>query len=243
MRAFAELQALPLRQDQGMMSTTIYLESAPEDGAAPIKLASRGSRLAKSILDYAGSIALLVLLSPVMATIALLLLRTGRPVLYAHERVGLNGQVFRCFKFRTMVPNASEKLSELLERDPELKASWQRRRKLKSDPRITPLGGFLRRTSLDELPQLFNVLRGEMSLVGPRPVMIDELAHYGHDVVYYIQVKPGISGLWQVSGRNDIDYANRVFLDVWYVQHWSPVFDCAILLRTPRAVLRRSGAY
>jgi undecaprenyl-phosphate galactose phosphotransferase len=207
------------------------------------KLASRGARIVKSALDYAGSAALLVLLAPAMATIALLVLRTGRPLLYAHERIGRNGKVFRCFKFRTMVPDASEKLSELLERDPDLRAHWLTRRKLKADPRITPFGGFLRRTSLDELPQLFNVLRGEMSLVGPRPVMKDELAHYGLEADYYLQVKPGISGLWQVSGRNDLDYAHRVFLDVWYVKNWSLMYDCAILLRTPGAVLKKSGAY
>jgi undecaprenyl-phosphate galactose phosphotransferase len=207
------------------------------------KLASRGSRIVKSILDYAGSAALLLLLAPVMVTIALLVLRTGRPLLYAHERIGRNGKVFRCYKFRTMVPDASEKLSELLERDPDLKANWLTRRKLKGDPRITPFGSFLRRMSLDELPQLFNVLKGEMSLVGPRPVMSDELAHYGLEADYYLQVKPGISGLWQVSGRNDLDYAHRVFLDVWYVKNWSLMYDCAILLRTPGAVLKKSGAY
>src|SRR5262249_29947739 len=130
------------------------------------KLASRGSRIVKSAMDYVGSAVLLVLLAPLMAAIALMVLRTGRPLLYAHERIGRDGKVFGCFKFRTMVPDASEKLSELLERDPDLKAHWHKRRKLTSDPRITPFGGFLRRTSLDELPQLFNVLRGEMSLVG-----------------------------------------------------------------------------
>jgi undecaprenyl-phosphate galactose phosphotransferase len=207
------------------------------------KLASRGSRIVKSALDYAGSAVLLVLLAPVIGVIALLVLKSGRPLLYAHERIGRNGKVFRCYKFRTMVPDASEKLSELLERDPDLKAHWMSRRKLKADPRITPLGGFLRRTSLDELPQLFNVLKGQMSLVGPRPVMSDELAHYGLEADYYLQVKPGISGLWQVSGRNDLDYSHRVFLDVWYVKNWSLMYDCAILLRTPSAVLKKSGAY
>ncbi|HYM17471.1 MAG TPA: exopolysaccharide biosynthesis polyprenyl glycosylphosphotransferase [Micropepsaceae bacterium] len=207
------------------------------------KLASRGSRIVKSALDYAGSAALLVLLAPVIGAIALLVLKSGRPLLYAHERIGRNGKVFRCYKFRTMVPDASEKLSELLERDPDLKAHWMSRRKLKADPRITPLGSFLRRTSLDELPQLFNVLKGQMSLVGPRPVMSDELAHYGLEADYYLQVKPGISGLWQVSGRNDLDYSHRVFLDVWYVKNWSLMYDCAILLRTPGAVLKKSGAY
>jgi len=206
-------------------------------------LASRGSKIAKTAIDYAGALILVAILTPLMIAIALMLLWSGRPVLYAHERIGRHGKTFRCLKFRTMVPDASAKLSELLERDPDLRAHWQRTRKLESDPRITRLGLTLRRTSLDELPQLFNVLRGEMSLVGPRPIMSDELVRYGSEADYYLQVKPGITGLWQVSGRNNLDYSHRVFLDVWYVKNWSVLYDCAILLRTPGAVIRNIGAY
>ncbi|HBQ2175900.1 TPA: sugar transferase, partial [Klebsiella pneumoniae] len=159
------------------------------------------------------------------------------------ERVGKNGHKFKCLKFRSMVINSQEVLSKLLENDPVARVEWDTTFKLKNDPRVTPIGRFLRRTSLDELPQLFNVLRGEMSLVGPRPIITDELARYNDEVAYYLLSKPGMTGLWQVSGRSDVDYDTRVYLDAWYVKNWSMWNDIAILFKTVGVVLKRDGAY
>jgi undecaprenyl-phosphate galactose phosphotransferase len=146
-------------------------------------------------------------------------------------------------KFRTMVPNAQELLRDLLDSDPKARAEWEATRKLKNDPRITKLGAFLRKSSLDELPQLFNVLRGDMSLVGPRPVVMDELPYYGEAEQYYFEVRPGITGLWQISGRNDVDYERRVALDIWYVRNWTLWYDIVILFKTLTVVPARLGAY
>jgi undecaprenyl-phosphate galactose phosphotransferase len=186
---------------------------------------------------------LLVLLSPLLAVITWRILRTGRPAFYHHSRIGKGGRPFQCVKFRTMVPDAERVLREHLAAHPEAEAEWDRDHKLKDDPRITPIGAWLRRTSLDELPQLINVMRGEMSLVGPRPVVDDELARYGDNLIYYIETTPGLTGLWQISGRNDIDYRRRIHLDCWYVRNWSLWYDLVILLKTPRVVLRGNGAY
>ena len=186
---------------------------------------------------------LLILLLPLLAVISWRILRTGRPTLYRHPRIGRGGRPFQCVKFRTMVPDADEVLREHLAAHPEAQDEWDRDHKLKDDPRITPIGAWLRRTSLDELPQLINVMRGEMSLVGPRPVVDDELARYGDNLIYYIETTPGLTGLWQVSGRNDLDYRRRIHLDCWYVRNWSLWYDLVILLKTPRAVLRAHGAY
>lgn len=142
-----------------------------------------------------------------------------------------------------MVPNAQEVLQNLLDTSPEARAEWDKDFKLKNDPRITPIGSFLRKTSLDELPQLWNVLKGEMSLVGPRPVISEELDRYGERAVHYLQAKPGMTGLWQVSGRNDVDYESRVYLDAWYVKNWNLWTDIVILFKTVGVVLQRDGAY
>jgi lipopolysaccharide/colanic/teichoic acid biosynthesis glycosyltransferase len=151
--------------------------------------------------------------------------------------------MFSCLKFRTMVPNADQVLRDLLENDPDLRAEWIRDHKLRNDPRVTRLGRFLRRTSLDELPQLLNVLRGEMSLVGPRPVVREELLRYGRNVGIYLAAKPGITGLWQVTGRNDTDYRRRVVLDTYYVRNQNLLLDLYILVKTTGVVLGGSGAY
>ena len=197
------------------------------------------SRLIKRTFDVAFSILFLILLSPVMLLIATAIRWEGGPVVFSQQRVGQSGKMFPCFKFRTMIPNAEEHLKKLLATFPALREQWEQDRKLKHDPRITRLGSFLRRTSLDELPQLFNVLRGEMSLVGPRPVVLEELQRYGRRKSYYLMAKPGITGLWQVSGRSNLNYTRRVVLDSWYVRHWSFVFDCSILYRTAGVVLAR----
>lgn len=206
-------------------------------------LGRRGPALVKRVLDFVGSLVLLMVLSPVLAAIAYGVSLSGRPILFGHTRVGQHGRTFKCLKFRTMVPNAQEVLRDLLARDPQARAEWEKDFKLKNDPRVTRLGEFLRRTSADELPQLFNVLRGDMSLVGPRPVVEAEIARYGASWAHYLQIRPGITGLWQVSGRNDVDYENRVFLDEWYVKNWSVWYDIVILLKTVLVVMRRKGAY
>jgi Undecaprenyl-phosphate galactose phosphotransferase WbaP len=201
------------------------------------------ARLTKRLFDTVAALALLLVLSPAMLLMAWAVRRDGGPALFAHPRVGKKGKVFNCYKFRTMVVDAEKQLENLLQRQPELRKQWQTERKLRSDPRVSQVGRFLRRTSLDELPQLINVIRGEMSLVGPRPVVRSELPRYGDQVGYYLMVRPGMTGLWQVSGRNDVGYGERVRMDSDYARNWSLLRDLRVLLRTPGAVLRRSGAY
>lgn len=199
---------------------------------------------AKRGMDILGAGLLLLLCLPVFLVIAALVRMDGGRVFYAHERVGRGGRLFGCLKFRSMVPDADRRLAALLDRDPIARAEWEATRKLKNDPRVTWIGRLLRATSLDELPQLINVLKGDMSLVGPRPVQVAELAaYYGASAQYYLAVRPGITGPWQVSGRSDTSYAQRVALDVGYVAHPSLLTDVKILLRTPAAVLARRGAY
>lgn len=201
------------------------------------------ARLTKRVFDTFTALALLVLLSPIMVLIALLIRRDGGPALFAHPRVGKRKIIFKCYKFRTMVIDAEQQLEQLLQQQPELRTQWENDRKLRHDPRVNGFGRFLRATSLDELPQLINVIRGEMSLVGPRPVVNAELPRYGDQLGYYLMVRPGMTGLWQVSGRSDLDYDIRVYLDTWYVKNWSLWHDQIILFKTIDVVLRRAGAY
>ena len=206
-------------------------------------LANPLHRISKRVFDLFGSITLLLLLSPIFALLAYKVSKDGGKPFFGHFRVGQNNKPFRCYKFRSMVVNAQEVLKQLLANDPVAQAEWDQDFKLKNDPRVSKLGAFLRSTSLDELPQLWNVLKGEMSLVGPRPVVQAELERYGEDVDYYLMAKPGMTGLWQVSGRNDVDYDTRVYLDSWYVKNWSLWSDIAILFKTISVVTRRDGAY
>jgi undecaprenyl-phosphate galactose phosphotransferase len=201
------------------------------------------ARLTKRLADLFIAALLLVVLSPLMLVIAVALKLEGGRVLFSHQRIGKNGRIFKCYKFRSMVPNAELLLQNLLRDDSQLRSEWQKERKLKIDPRISRLGAFLRATSLDELPQLLNVLKSEMSLVGPRPIVSDELEKYGLEKSYYLMVRPGMTGLWQVSGRNDLDYDTRVYLDAWYVKNWSLWYDLAILVKTVKVVFGRRGAY
>jgi len=201
------------------------------------------ARVLKRMFDLVAALLLLVLGALPFLYMALRIRQDGGPAIFAHQRVGQSGRMFPCFKFRTMHVDAEQQLRDLLARDPAARAEWEREFKLRNDPRITRIGQFLRRTSLDELPQLFNVIRGEMSLVGPRPVIKAELERYGDDVDYFLMVRPGMTGLWQVSGRNDVDYDTRVYLDTWYVKNWSLWYDIAILFKTVRVVLARKGAY
>jgi len=197
----------------------------------------------KRAMDVLGAGAMLFVLSPVFLLLALLVRADGGPAFFAHRRVGRDGEEFGCLKFRSMVIDSQARLEALLASDPAARAEWEATRKLKNDPRVTKIGRFLRATSLDELPQLLNVLRGEMSLVGPRPVIQSELDRfYGAAAFHYMSIRPGITGLWQVSGRSDTSYAQRVALDVAYVARPSLWQDIKILLRTPMAVLSRRGA-
>ena len=186
---------------------------------------------------------LLFLLSPVMLALALLIAhRDGAPVLFGHYRVGKDGRLFRCLKFRSMYLNSEQMLAEILQSDSAARVEWERDQKLSNDPRITPVGHFLRRTSLDELPQLLNVLRGEMSLVGPRPITVNELTRYGRVRWHYLSVRPGITGLWQVSGRNERTYEDMVRLDIEYLNRRNWLFDLWLLARTVRVVFGGRGA-
>lgn len=200
-------------------------------------------RFFKRFLDLIGATLISLLLSPLLLFIAWQVRKDGGKAIYGHMRIGSNAKPFHCYKFRSMVVDSEATLSALLEADPDARVEWERDFKLRDDPRITRIGKFLRRTSLDELPQLLNVIRGEMSLVGPRPIVEQELTRYGDEACYYLMARPGMTGLWQVSGRNDADYTTRVHLDAWYVRNWSLWYDIAILFKTARVVFRRDGAY
>lgn len=201
------------------------------------------SRFIKRAFDIIGSVSILVMLSPLFLLLLYKVGKNGGKPIYSHERIGRNGKKFGCLKFRSMVLNSKEILAELLLKDAQAREEWDKDFKLKNDPRITKIGKFIRKTSLDELPQLWNVLKGEMSLVGPRPVIETELERYAGEADYYLMAKPGMTGLWQVSGRNDIDYNERVYFDAWYVKNWSLWNDIAILFKTVNVVLKRDGAY
>lgn len=201
------------------------------------------NRMLKTGFDQITAAVLVGLFAPLLIGLAFLVRADGGPVFYRQRRIGAGGREFSCLKFRTMVVDADQQLQKLLCADPCSAAEWAADQKLANDPRITKVGLFLRRSSLDELPQLFNVLRGEMSLVGPRPIVASEVPRYGRHIEYYYETKPGITGLWQVSGRNDTGYARRVKLDVWYVRNWSLGHDIAILCKTIPAVFLRRGAH
>jgi undecaprenyl-phosphate galactose phosphotransferase len=211
---------------------------APAPVAKPPKLRRR-----KRIFDVVFGAALLVFLAPLMLIIAALVKLDGGPVLYGHRRVGADRQGFRCWKFRSMVVDADQVLADVLRSDPEAREQWERDFKLRSDPRITAIGQFLRTTSLDELPQLFNVIKGEMSLIGPRPIVTEEIERYGDAFRHYCACRPGMTGLWQVSGRNGVDYVRRVKFDEQYATSWSFLLDLVVLCRTVVVVTQRSGAY
>lgn len=196
------------------------------------------------LLDIAVSLCAIVLIAPLLVLIAAAIALFDRgPIIFAQPRVGRNGRMFACFKFRSMVVDADLRLAEYLAESPEAQAEWDRDHKLRNDPRITKLGLFLRKSSLDELPQLFNVLRGDMALVGPRPIVTGEIVRYGRYFTDYCAVKPGITGLWQVSGRNDVSYRRRVALDTCYARSRSLGLDLKIAAKTVPAVLRASGCY
>lgn len=206
-------------------------------------LRKRTSRFIKRAFDVLVSCLLIVVLSPLLLFLYVRLCQDGGSALFSHPRIGLNGRPFNCLKFRSMVVNASEVLAELLEKNEDARREWNRDFKLRNDPRITRLGRFLRKSNLDELPQLFNVLKGDMSLVGPRPIVHEEVDRYGDKFSYYKATRPGMTGLWQTSGRNDLSYAERVDLDVRYVRNWSLWQDVVALLRTFPLFIKRNGVY
>jgi Undecaprenyl-phosphate galactose phosphotransferase WbaP len=204
----------------------------------------RRNRWMKSGINYIITALCLPFLLPVFAVISLVIwLDSPGSVFFSHKRIGYQGKQFTMWKFRTMVKDADHLLSDYLKTNLNLQVEWEEHHKLKDDPRVTRVGKFLRRTSLDELPQFWNVLKGDMSLVGPRPIVADEIKNYGDAFRMYQKVKPGMTGLWQVKGRNNSPYKNRVALDQYYVRHWSLWLDVIILLETVYTVLMKIGAY
>lgn len=199
---------------------------------------------AKRIFDVIFASITLLMFLPLFAFVVLLLKLTDPgPVIFSHVRVGQGGRRFACLKFRSMVTDSDKVLKSLLESDPLARGEWERTQKLTNDPRITAVGKFLRQSSLDELPQLINVIRGDMSLVGPRPVVPSEVGRYGDKLGLYLQARPGITGIWQVSGRNDCGYDQRIEMDANYVRNWRISNDIVILMRTLGAVIARKGSY
>lgn len=217
------------------------------DAAAPrvrLRLLEAGSQRMKRMLDLSVASLLALAALPIMAVIAAaIVLETRGPVFFCHTRIGKGGRRFRLWKFRTMVVNADALLKKHLGEDPGRVFEWHQKRKLKNDPRVTRVGRLLRRSSLDELPQLWNVLRGDMSMVGPRPIIEEEAPKYGSVFPLYLQVLPGLTGLWQVSGRNDTSYRKRTELDSSYIHNWTLGTDLLVLLKTVRAVIFGVGAY
>jgi Undecaprenyl-phosphate galactose phosphotransferase WbaP len=201
------------------------------------------ARRAKYVMDLLLTVVGGLLIIPLLLALLILVkLDSPGPAFYGHRRLGAGGKHFRCWKYRTMHTNAEQRLDEYLQGKPHLRAEWERNFKLRDDPRVTRVGRFLRKTSLDELPQLWNVLRGQMSLVGPRPIVDAEVSRYATEYELYQRIRPGISGLWQVSGRSDTNYAERVKLDAYYVHNWSVWLDLVILVRTVRSVVLGRGA-
>jgi exopolysaccharide production protein ExoY len=214
--------------------------TAPDD----LHFAFPTGGVAKRTFDITAAMMALVVFSPLFLMImALVKFTDGGRVFYGHTRVGHNGRSFKCLKFRTMVVNGDEVLRKHLHSNPEAAAEWRATRKLKDDPRVTAVGTVLRKLSLDELPQLFNVIRGEMSIVGPRPVVDEELTLYDNFAVFYLRTRPGLTGLWQISGRNDVSYESRIAFDTHYVQNWSLMRDMSIILKTIPAVCMSRGSY
>jgi len=199
----------------------------------------------KRVFDVVFSVFALIITLPITIPIVLIIkLTDGGNIIYGHERVGKDGEKFKVLKFRSMYMDADKKLKEILENDPKAKEEWEKTFKLKNDPRITPIGKFLRKTSLDELPQFINVLKGEMSVVGPRPVVEEELIkYYKEKADLYKSVKPGVTGYWQVEGRSDTDYDERIKMDEYYIKNQSFLFDLKIILKTIKVMITRKGAY
>jgi lipopolysaccharide/colanic/teichoic acid biosynthesis glycosyltransferase len=228
---------------QVSVTTQVSFEAAAALRREINAAAGRDAMLTR-VIDVSLAVAAVLLLLPLLVLIFVALkLTSPGPVLFAHQRIGRGGQVFPCYKFRSMVVNSAEVLERHLAECPEAHAEWLRDQKLRNDPRVTAIGRLLRRTSLDEVPQIFNVLRGEMSIVGPRPIVAGEMIRYRQYIFDYMSVKPGITGLWQISGRNNTTYRRRVALDTTYARTRSVGLDLAIMARTIPAVVLGSGCY
>ena len=241
-----EVIFIPLVNEYNIIHSDIYELSNTRTNLVVFKnrLRSKLRVVFQQIFNYGLAIALLPILLPVIGILSFLIKRESPgPVFFAHNRIGKDGKIVPTLKFRSMFVDAKERLEKLLE-DDDIREEWETNFKLKEDPRVTKIGAILRKTSLDELPQIFNVLKGEMNFVGPRPVIQKEIdQYYKEDAEYYFMVKPGITGLWQVSGRSDTDYDFRVSTDKWYVRNWSLWLDIVILFKTVKVVLFREGAY
>ncbi len=207
-------------------------------------LARRRNRIIKRIFDLLFTVIGGLMISPILLLLAILvgIDNKGR-IIFAHRRVGKDGKLFSCYKFQSMVPDAQSRLEEYLKQNPEARKEWEDSFKLTNDPRVTKLGAFLRKTSLDELPQLWNVIKGDMSLVGPRPIVTKEIGKYKENIKEYYMVTPGITGMWQASGRSDTTYEERVAMDTWYVRNWSVWVDILYLFKTVNVVFCGKGAY
>ncbi|QQP92748.1 sugar transferase (plasmid) [Skermanella sp. TT6] len=227
------------------MHDTIIEQSTIGTGTVPPLYESKPlyEQRVKRLFDIASALTLLIIFAPTCLIIYFLTRADGGPVLFRHKRIGAKGQSFDCLKFRTMTTNADDVLVNHLQANPDARLEWEATFKLRDDPRVTPIGRILRKTSLDELPQLINVLKGDMSMVGPRPIVEKEIAFYGNHFGAYIRCRPGITGAWQIQGRSDTTYVRRVNLDVAYVTDWSIAQDMLILIKTPLVVIRGSGAY
>lgn len=208
-------------------------------------LAKKTNRRMKRIFDIVFSLLIMLIIIPVSIVVIILIMveSPGAAPIFKHYRVGKDGKLFPCYKFRSMIPKAQEKLKVYLKNNPEAQKEWNKYFKLKNDPRITKIGRFIRKTSIDELPQFINVLKGEMSWVGPRPIIEDEIHYYGKYIKDYYSVLPGITGMWQVNGRSNTGYKERVSLDVWYVRNWSVWIDIALICKTIKTVFCGKGAY
>ncbi len=233
---------------QGLYTYTETVEASASTERRRSSAEDLPSRLiryrAKRIVDITLILLSLPVTLPILGLLSLIvMLSTPGPVFYSHRRIGRNGAFFSMWKFRTMCENSAQVLDEYLARHPQARAEWSRTHKLRYDPRVTGIGRFLRRYSLDELPQLWNVMAGKMTLVGPRPIVAAEVEKYGDGFRYYRRVKPGLTGLWQVSGRSQLTYPQRVQLDCDYVERWSMRRDFVILLRTFLSVVNQDGAY
>ena len=242
-----EVVFIPIINDYNMTQSDIYELSNTRTNLIVFRnrLKSRYRVVLQNMFNYILAILALPIFLPLIGVLAYKIKKeSSGPVFFAHNRIGKNGKIIPTLKFRSMYSDAKERLEKLLKENEELREEWEKDFKLKNDPRVTKIGAFLRKTSLDELPQIFNVLKGEMNFVGPRPVLQEELdMYYKEDAEYYFMVKPGITGLWQVSGRSDTNYDFRVATDKWYVSNWSLWLDIVILLKTIKVVLFREGAY
>jgi lipopolysaccharide/colanic/teichoic acid biosynthesis glycosyltransferase len=242
----AQSQLVSVKLLLGLLERSFWVTRARRKSPSSLLWEALNGNFAKRLFDVVFSLAVLILFSPVYLSIALLIaIDSPGPVFYVQKRVGKNFKPFGCIKFRTMVANADEMLAEMMANSPEMRQEFEADFKLRHDPRLTAIGKFLRYTSLDEFPQFWNVLVGDMSVVGPRPLVPEELQRYGHHIDKVLTIKPGITGLWQVSGRNDIPYHRRIKIDIYYVDGRNGWLDLLIAIKTIGVIIapRNNGAY